>query len=42
MNDQPWVSDLTSGARDYASDGEGNLLYAIETGAEPKIDPEVE
>lgn len=23
-------------------DGEGNLLYAIETGAEPKIDPEVE
>ena len=26
LNDQPWVSDLTSGARDYASDGEGNLL----------------
>lgn len=26
MNDQPWVEDLTAGALDYSSDGEGNLL----------------
>ena len=26
LNDQPWVSDLTQGALDYASDGDGNLL----------------
>ena len=26
MNDQPWVEDLTTGALDYSSDGEGNLL----------------
>ncbi|MDO4547602.1 MAG: ABC transporter substrate-binding protein [Clostridia bacterium] len=26
LNDQPWVSDLTQGAIEYSTDGDGNLL----------------